>query len=77
MTVPTPSAIGILGTGSYWRSGAACVPITLHATVRGIGVRPGQPVLLAGFGGGMSIGAAMLRWATPVQAHRVAWPPGS
>jgi 3-oxoacyl-[acyl-carrier-protein] synthase-3 len=56
----------------YANTGAASVPITLDATVRGIGVSPGQSVLLAGFGGGMSMGAAMLRWATPVQSHRAA-----
>lgn len=56
----------------YANTGAASVPITLDHTVRGIGVRPGQAVLLTGFGGGMSMAAAMLRWATPLQVHRAA-----
>ena len=47
----------------YGNTGAASVPITLDDTVRTVGVRAGQTVLLAAFGGGMSVGAAMLRWS--------------
>ncbi|HEY1969684.1 MAG TPA: ketoacyl-ACP synthase III [Pseudonocardia sp.] len=53
-------------------TGAASVPITLDHTVRGIGIRPGQTVLLTAFGGGMSMAAAMLRWASPLPATRAA-----
>ncbi|HWN36607.1 MAG TPA: ketoacyl-ACP synthase III [Pseudonocardia sp.] len=56
----------------YGNTGAASVPITLDETVRGVGVRPGQTVLLAAFGGGMSMGAAMLRWSAGVPAQRAA-----
>jgi len=47
----------------YGNTGAASVPITLDTTVHGVGVRPGQTVLLSAFGGGMAMGAAMLRWS--------------
>jgi acetoacetyl-CoA synthase len=57
---------------NYANTGAASVPITLDHTVRGIGVHPGQTVLLAAFGGGMSMAAAMLRWSTPLRGRRAA-----
>ncbi|NJQ01137.1 3-oxoacyl-ACP synthase III family protein [Streptomyces zingiberis] len=44
----------------YGNTGAASVPITLdHAAHR---LAPGDRVLLAGFGGGMSAGLALLEW---------------
>jgi 3-oxoacyl-[acyl-carrier-protein] synthase-3 len=49
----------------YGNTGAASVPITLDATARGVGIRSGENVLLAAFGGGMSMGAALLRWSAP------------
>ncbi|MDT7610895.1 MAG: acetoacetyl-CoA synthase [Pseudonocardiales bacterium] len=56
----------------YGNTGAASVPITLDETVRGVGVHPGQTVLLAAFGGGMSMAAAMLRWSAGMPASRAA-----
>ncbi|WP_432994842.1 3-oxoacyl-ACP synthase III family protein [Dactylosporangium sp. CA-233914] len=44
-------------------TGAASVPIALHHARAGL--RPGDLVLLAGFGGGMSAGFALLRWPGP------------
>ena len=46
----------------WGNTGAASVPITLDATARGVGIAAGENVLLAAFGGGMSMGAALLRW---------------
>ncbi|MCU1653061.1 MAG: beta-ketoacyl-ACP synthase 3, partial [Pseudonocardia sp.] len=56
----------------YGNTGAASVPITLDETVRGVGIHPGQTVLLAAFGGGMSMAAAMLRWSAGMPASRAA-----
>jgi acetoacetyl-CoA synthase len=42
--------------------GSASVPVTLDVAARSGALRRGELVLLAGFGGGMSIGAALLRW---------------
>jgi 3-oxoacyl-[acyl-carrier-protein] synthase-3 len=57
----------------YGNTGAASVPITLDETVRGLpGVRAGQAVLLAAFGGGMSMAAALLRWSAAGAARSAA-----
>lgn len=56
----------------YGNTGAASVPITLDAAVRGGQVHPGQNVLLTAFGGGMSMAAAMVRWSAPAYARRAA-----
>ncbi|QFZ17842.1 3-oxoacyl-ACP synthase III family protein [Saccharothrix syringae] len=47
----------------YGNTGAASVPITLDEAVRSGSIRRGDLVLMAGFGGGMAVGAALLRWA--------------
>ena len=50
----------------YGNVGSASVPVALDEAARSGAVHPGDLVLLAGFGGGMSVGAAVLRWgATP------------
>jgi 3-oxoacyl-[acyl-carrier-protein] synthase-3 len=47
---------------SYGNTGAASVAITLDAAARAQRFQPGEIVLLAAFGGGMSAGLALLRW---------------
>lgn len=42
--------------------GSASVPVALDAAARSGTMRDGDLVLLAGFGGGMSVGACVLRW---------------
>ena len=44
--------------------GSASVPVALDAAARSGQVLDGDLVLLAGFGGGMAVGAAVLRWHT-------------
>lgn len=51
-----------LTVGETGNTGAASVPIALDLANRGGQLRPGDGVLLAAFGGGMSIGSALLRW---------------
>ncbi len=53
----------------YGNAGSASVAIGLDEASRAGDLRDGDVVLLAGFGGGMSVGAALLRWASNVR-----WP---
>ncbi|MFE0020337.1 3-oxoacyl-ACP synthase III family protein [Amycolatopsis sp. NPDC059021] len=46
----------------YGNTGAASVAVTLDDAARAGVLEPGDLVLLAAFGGGMSIGLALLRW---------------
>jgi 3-oxoacyl-[acyl-carrier-protein] synthase-3 len=52
---------------AYGNTGAASVAITLDALQRSGALLPGDLVLLAAFGGGMSVGASLHRWAVPGQ----------
>lgn len=47
----------------YANVGSASVPVTLDDANRSGAIRRDDLVLLAGFGGGMSIGGALLRWS--------------
>jgi 3-oxoacyl-[acyl-carrier-protein] synthase-3 len=49
----------------YGNTGAASIPVTLDETNRAGQLRDGDLVLLAGFGGGMSIGTCLMRWWAP------------
>ncbi|WP_371498457.1 ketoacyl-ACP synthase III [Kitasatospora sp. NBC_00374] len=46
----------------FGNTGSASVPITLDQAARAGELAPGDLVLLAGFGGGMAMGLALLRW---------------
>ncbi|MGI5459276.1 3-oxoacyl-ACP synthase III family protein [Streptomyces sp. CA-249302] len=46
----------------YANTGAASVPVTLAEIDRAGAVAPGELVVLAAFGGGMSVGTALLEW---------------
>lgn len=46
----------------FANTGSASVPITLDLAARTGAIAPGDLVLLAGFGGGMAMGLALLRW---------------
>jgi len=46
----------------YGNVGSASLPVTLDEANRNGSLRDGDLVLLAGFGGGMSMGACLLRW---------------
>ena len=47
----------------YGNVGSASLPVTLDEANRDGSLRDGDLVLLAGFGGGMSMGACLLRWS--------------
>jgi 3-oxoacyl-[acyl-carrier-protein] synthase-3 len=49
----------------FGNTGSASVPMALDVAARSGALSDGDTVLLAGFGGGMSVGAALLRWHTP------------
>ncbi|MEV7192569.1 ketoacyl-ACP synthase III [Streptomyces sp. NPDC093510] len=57
-----PRATTHLTLETYGNTGSASVPITLDAAARRGAFRTGDLVLLAGFGGGMSAGFALLQW---------------
>ncbi|WP_328349276.1 ketoacyl-ACP synthase III [Streptomyces sp. NBC_00457] len=46
----------------YGNTGAASIPITLDAAARAGAFRPGELILLAGFGGGMAASFALVEW---------------
>jgi len=46
----------------FANTGAASIPITLDVAARAGRLRPGESVLLAGFGGGMAAGFALVDW---------------
>jgi acetoacetyl-CoA synthase len=46
----------------YGNTGAASIPITLDSAARAGAFRPGDLILLAGFGGGMAAGLALIEW---------------
>lgn len=46
----------------YGNTGAASIPITLDTAARAGAFRPGDLILMAGFGGGMSAGFALIEW---------------
>lgn len=46
----------------YANTGAASIPITLDAAARAGAFTPGDLILMAGFGGGMSAGFALVEW---------------
>lgn len=48
---------------TYGNTGAASVPVTLDHAARAGRIRPGERVLLLGFGGGMAVGMALLTWS--------------
>ncbi|HEY2700573.1 MAG TPA: ketoacyl-ACP synthase III [Pseudonocardiaceae bacterium] len=49
----------------YGNIGSASVPVALDDAVRSGVIGDGSLVLLAAFGGGMSVGGALLRWCSP------------
>ncbi|HEX2130715.1 MAG TPA: beta-ketoacyl-ACP synthase 3 [Actinophytocola sp.] len=50
----------------YGNVGSASVPVTLDEANRSGHLTDGDLVLLVGFGGGISLGACLMRWAAPV-----------
>ncbi|MFF2412465.1 3-oxoacyl-ACP synthase III family protein [Streptomyces sp. NPDC058092] len=47
---------------TYGNTGAASIPITLDTAARAGAFRPGELILLAGFGGGMAASFALIEW---------------
>jgi 3-oxoacyl-[acyl-carrier-protein] synthase-3 len=58
----------------YGNTSAASIPIALGEAVEAGRVKPGDYVLLAAFGAGLTWGAAVLQWGAPGTPHTVpAW----
>ncbi|MGY0071642.1 3-oxoacyl-ACP synthase III family protein [Streptomyces sp. QTS137] len=62
-----PQAHAHMTVRDYGNTGAASVPVTLDHTASRM--EPGDLVLLAGFGGGMAAGLALLEWEPPPTRH--------
>ncbi|MFD3872280.1 3-oxoacyl-ACP synthase III family protein [Streptomyces sp. NPDC058623] len=61
-----PNAHAHLPVDLHGNTGAASIPLALDHANRSGALRDGDLVLLAGFGGGMGVGTALVRWdATP------------
>jgi 3-oxoacyl-[acyl-carrier-protein] synthase-3 len=60
--LPLPRARTHRTLTHYGNTGAASLPITLDAAARSGAFRAGELILLAGFGGGMSAGFALVEW---------------
>lgn len=52
-----------LTVDQYGNLGTASVPVALDDAVRTGKIAAGDLVLLAGFGGGMSVGTSLVRWS--------------
>jgi 3-oxoacyl-[acyl-carrier-protein] synthase-3 len=52
----------------YGNVGSASIAVTLDEANRAGEFRPGDVLLLAGFGGGMAVGACLVRWSADVPA---------
>jgi 3-oxoacyl-[acyl-carrier-protein] synthase-3 len=46
----------------YGNTSAASVPIALDESLRAGRIRPGDLVMMSGFGGGLAWGTALMRW---------------
>lgn len=53
----------------YGNVGSASVPVALDAAARSGAMQDGDLVLMAGFGGGMAVGASVLKWWSPTSAR--------
>jgi 3-oxoacyl-[acyl-carrier-protein] synthase-3 len=60
--VGIPIARTVTTIAEYGNTAAASIPITLEKALRSGRLAPGDRVLLCGFGGGLSWGAAVLEW---------------
>lgn len=57
-----PRAITHRTLTHYGNTGAASIPITMDTAARAGAFQPGDLILMAGFGGGMSAGFALIEW---------------
>jgi 3-oxoacyl-[acyl-carrier-protein] synthase-3 len=57
----------MVNIGSYGNTSAATIPVALTEAVEQGRVRPGDTILLAAFGAGLSWAAAVLRWGDRVE----------
>ncbi|MBI3973824.1 MAG: ketoacyl-ACP synthase III [Chloroflexi bacterium] len=62
-----PMARVFTNVDRYGNTSAASIPLALCEAVEQGRVREGDKVVLAGFGGGLSWGAAVIEWAIPVE----------
>ena len=61
-TLGIPWERAVVNLDRYGNTSAASIPIALAEAVEGGTVSPGDRILLAGFGGGLTWGAAVIEW---------------
>ncbi|MDJ0465889.1 beta-ketoacyl-ACP synthase 3 [Streptomyces sp. H27-C3] len=64
-----PNAHAYLPVDRHANTGAASIPLALDQAHRSGALADGELVLLAGFGGGMAVGTAVLRWDAETPKH--------
>ncbi|NLW63034.1 MAG: 3-oxoacyl-ACP synthase, partial [Syntrophomonadaceae bacterium] len=52
----------IVNIERYGNMSAACIPLAVAEAVNDGIIRPGQLLLMVGFGAGMTMGSALVRW---------------
>jgi len=57
-----PSEKVVVNIDRYGNTSAASIPIALDEAVRGGRIRPGSTVVMVAFGGGLTWGAAVVKW---------------
>lgn len=57
----------------YGNTSAASIPIALCEAIQAGRVRPGQTLVLAGFGAGLTWAAATIHWRAPVEQTHIPW----
>ncbi len=57
----------------YGNTSAASIPIALCEAIEAGRVRPGQNLVFAGFGAGLTWGATAVRWCAPVVREPIPW----
>ncbi|WP_291425827.1 beta-ketoacyl-ACP synthase III [Deinococcus sp.] len=60
-----PLSQAVVNLDRYGNTSAASIPLALNGAVRSGQIRKGDQLVLAGFGGGLSWGAAALKWWSP------------
>jgi 3-oxoacyl-[acyl-carrier-protein] synthase-3 len=60
-----PAERTIVNIGHYGNTSAASIPLALAEAADAGRLRPGDLVLFAGFGAGMTWGSALVRWGRP------------
>ncbi len=68
-----PEAKVFVNLEKYGNTSTASIPIALCEAIQAGKVRPGQNIVLVGFGAGLTWAAAVVRWGAPVKREPTPW----